>query len=502
MELASDGTLYELNQKGHIYQRRPGGSWQLILAPVNDPGTAVVQMELASDGTLYELNQKGHIYQRRPGGSWQIIQTDAVEMAVAKDGTLYEINRDGEVYQRRAGTGWSRVRSGVRDFAIDSLDRVFFAANEGDPSMTLKSAAAGTISNITAIKQKNVLKIFGTRNDDQIVLNKTLGYLTIAGANFSSSGVARDVFAHQLSGVRVYAGAGNDVVDMTSIVQKVEHYGGVGNDTLTGGAGNDVLHGGADNDRLFGGGGNDGLFGGVGGRDTLDGGTGADRFLEFGGEESIVGFQRGTDAQIHFRNGAQITARLHDEVQTYSADHWTDENIQHVDLGLSYLHDVVGNTKLLRFGNSDGMTYVRQGIRLKSDGNAHSDQKIGGWNSGNGMQYFTDTGISKADATVVHEIGHNWDDPTETSFAIEFRTISDWRETPAVTHTQAEDIHWYWETSSDHTFARPYGTVNPREDWSTTWEAMYARDTGRNPYDAKIDPAKTDVIDRFFASLA
>ena len=262
MELASDGTLYELNQKGHIYQRRPGGSWQLILAPANDPGTAAVQMELASDGTLYELNQKGHIYQRGPSGSWQLIPVPvsaAVEMALAKDGTLYARTQNGNIYQRRFGANWTLVRSDVLDFAIDSLDRVFIASRKGDPSMMLKSAAVAVIPNVTAIKQNNVLKIFGTGGNDQIVLNKTFGYLAIAGENLSSSDVSRDVFVHQLRGIRVYAGAGNDVVDLSSVDQVAEVYGGDGNDILRGGGGNDVLFGDAGNDRLDGGGGYDSL---------------------------------------------------------------------------------------------------------------------------------------------------------------------------------------------------------------------------------------------------
>ncbi|TAN64304.1 MAG: tandem-95 repeat protein, partial [Magnetospirillum sp.] len=67
----------------------------------------------------------------------------------------------------------------------------------------------------------------------------------------------------------ILAGAGNDVVDMTS-----ERYS-YGNVTIDGGSGNDVLWGNAGNDMLIGGVGNDTLHGGAG-ADTLYGGAGAD----------------------------------------------------------------------------------------------------------------------------------------------------------------------------------------------------------------------------------
>ena len=79
----------------------------------------------------------------------------------------------------------------------------------------------------------------------------------------------------------ILAGAGNDVVDMTS-----EHYaygdvtidGGAGNDVIWGNAGHDMLIGGTGNDILHGGAGNDTLYGGAG-SDIVDGGTGNDTMM-------------------------------------------------------------------------------------------------------------------------------------------------------------------------------------------------------------------------------
>jgi hypothetical protein len=89
----------------------------------------------------------------------------------------------------------------------------------------------------------------------------------------------------------------------------------------------------------------------------------------------------------------------------------------------------------------------------------------------------------------------------ETPFAEEFRKVSDWSETPAPTHTLSGDGRWYWSTSTFGTFAWYYGTYNPFEDWATTWEAVYARDRGWTGF-YTIDPVKTAIVDRFFASLA
>jgi Ca2+-binding RTX toxin-like protein len=107
---------------------------------------------------------------------------------------------------------------------------------------------------------------------------------------------------------QINAGAGNDLVDLTSLrftYGAVAINGGPGNDWLLGNSsgdrlfgtsgndrlkgygGNDYLSGGNNNDHLYGGRGNDKLFGGSGhdylrgefGKDTLTGGSGNDRFV-------------------------------------------------------------------------------------------------------------------------------------------------------------------------------------------------------------------------------
>jgi Ca2+-binding RTX toxin-like protein len=106
-----------------------------------------------------------------------------------------------------------------------------------------------------------VLSVEGTARRDRITVRPTqisAGRLQVFYGNFES--------------VQVFAGAGNDLVNVRPQVDMpVLLDGGSGHDRLIGGSGADVLLGGSGNDRLYGNGGNDLLIGGTG-RDRLDGG--------------------------------------------------------------------------------------------------------------------------------------------------------------------------------------------------------------------------------------
>ena len=85
----------------------------------------------------------------------------------------------------------------------------------------------------------------------------------------------------------IRAGAGDDIVDMTSrrfeyIGNGVKLYGGLGDDTIWSNNGNNMLFGDAGNDRLVGGANNDVIVGGSG-NDSMHGGGGEDIFC-FGGD--------------------------------------------------------------------------------------------------------------------------------------------------------------------------------------------------------------------------
>jgi Ca2+-binding RTX toxin-like protein len=94
---------------------------------------------------------------------------------------------------------------------------------------------------------------------------------------------------------RIDAGAGDDVVDLTSQrygYGNVSIDGGDGNDVIWSSSGDDVLRGGDGNDRMNGGGGRDYLYGGSG-RDTLVGGRGLDIMQGGSGNDTLKDSWRG-----------------------------------------------------------------------------------------------------------------------------------------------------------------------------------------------------------------
>ncbi len=119
----------------------------------------------------------------------------------------------------------------------------------------------------------------------------------------------------------IRAGAGDDIVDMTSerwtySGSNIRIFGGDGNDVLWGGAESNILSGDAGNDRLAGASGNDILIGGSG-NDLLLGGGGDDIFI-FGagwGEDTVEQLTSGS-VTLWFESGS--SANWNKETLTYS----------------------------------------------------------------------------------------------------------------------------------------------------------------------------------------
>ena len=138
----------------------------------------------------------------------------------------------------------------------------------------------------------------------------------------------------------IRAGAGDDIVDMTSQRYAYEGssiriYGGDGNDTLWGGAEENALFGDAGNDRLVGASGDDILIGGSG-NDSMHGGGGDDIFT-FGGNW-------GKDS-VEQLDGGSVTLWFADG----SEDNWDADTLTYTDGDNSVT--VKGNFDVtLRFG--------------------------------------------------------------------------------------------------------------------------------------------------------
>ena len=58
---------------------------------------------------------------------------------------------------------------------------------------------------------------------------------------------------------------------------------------------------------------------------------------------------------------------------------------------------------------------------------------------------------------------------------------------------QSLDGQWWYHQDAE--FAYDYGRTNPFEDWSTIFEAAYAKSLGRDIPDVQ---AKLDVVDQLF----
>ena len=95
-----------------------------------------------------------------------------------------------------------------------------------------------------------------------------------AGAGNDVIDLTSQRFAYVGDGITVYGGAGDDVIWANSEKGSFMRnwlYGDAGKDRIVGGAGNDVIVGGAGNDSMHGGGGSDIFaFGGNWGHDTVD----------------------------------------------------------------------------------------------------------------------------------------------------------------------------------------------------------------------------------------
>ena len=146
----------------------------------------------------------------------------------------------------------------------------------------------------------------------------------------------------------IRAGAGDDIVDMTS--QRFEYVGdgltirgGVGNDVIWASKGDNFLFGDAGNDRIVGASGNDVIAGGIG-NDRMHGGGGSDIFTFGGsnwGEDTVEQLATGS-VTLWFASG--------------SMDNWDSASLTYRD-GDNCVK-VIGTTSIeLRFGNDDSDMY-------------------------------------------------------------------------------------------------------------------------------------------------
>ena len=273
---------------------------------------------------------------------------------------------------------------------------------------------------------------------------------------------------------------GNDLLDGGEGTDRL--YGGEGIDVLRGGDGNDILHGGNGNDRLFGEHGsdwlygeqgNDGLFGGVphgNDYDHIYGGAGNDRFLMHSRESADRCDDNSHDIGLWFKD---------------DSDKWTNREIEVVDQAFAELQEKAdGRQWILRDSfTDDALTFYK----AADTGQKWDGQNYWWWQpfEFNRKIYikdwkeFDDGANRQARSTVIHEIGHNWDDT--------------WGEDNPYMDA-FEDLHDMSFSIND--FARNYGMEDAKEDWCTCWEVYFGYTGLVNP--SPILTAKLAIVDAFF----
>lgn len=405
------------------------------------------------------------------------------------------------------GSGNDQIRTGPgNDFVDAGVGDDFISGFQGDN--TLDGGAgndrinAGTGNDVVNGGGGND-KLFGQAGDDVI-----------------EGGDGNDFIIGDVGDDRIRGGRGLDQI-----------FGSAGDDFLEGGNENDLIFGLAGNDRLFGGGGNDTLIAGDGldglsggtGSDILYGGRNADRFLALSGDDRRD--FKSEDALLEFRNGTS---------------NWTLREIEVIDEGLQRLHLRTGGTRVLkdsldeaplkifkqaRAGNSQefGNNQLENNFTFTSNGVLQSEVftrriEIGDWNES--IESENELWVS----TIIHEIAHNWDSAREInenfagqgSIWTRFLSRSSWRTSSAsgftrgsIQTTEPFDLvfnashrtftqvvnTWYYRNGSN--FARDYGASNPKEDWSTIWEAALSED----PADRVGVTDKVAEVNRLFNLL-
>ena len=250
----------------------------ILLAPTTD--------------TTYEV-----IYNFADGGSKAVeLSGNSVEhYALPENTTVTIVEKDasGEVVNTIVEeTPAASTTAEIPDKVVavdDGHDNLFFAMPVGtwDGSFSAQHLGDGTwggTQEIVSLTGKNRFSTVFTGSDDATVLFLTddaNGDAFFLDDIYTANG--SDARIRKMS--EIQAGAGDDIVDLTSTRFAYEEHaskqltvrGGDGNDILWGNAGHNIMFGDAGNDKIYGGSDDDVLVGGIG-NDTMHGGGGDDIF--------------------------------------------------------------------------------------------------------------------------------------------------------------------------------------------------------------------------------
>ena len=389
------------------------------------------------------------------------------------------------------GPGDDRIDGGpTADHLIgdDGNDRIY----GGDANDTLEGVAGvdrlfGGAGNDSLSGGSSNDKLYGDAGDDLLVggnqndlLTGGTGNDTIHGGDGNDTldgqddddqlfGEKGDDFAYGDNGNdSIDGGAGNDHLNGLAGDDTIS--GSADNDIIDGGDGNDSLTGGAGTDSVAGGNGNDALYGGAD-HDTLTGGAGADRFLQVEKDnDDAITDKTSDDAVMTFVNGDA---------------NWTDDEISLLDVGLGWIVARTNNTKLLKLSNGGEVAIKRihdLGESVLGQNDLDGEIDIADF----AFTFGPDGRGDESQATIVHELGHNWDTVDENPTVGTFFDISHWRKTNG---------SWTYDPNSD--FASDYGRTDPLEDFATSFETYFSQAKG-----PALWMKKWDYINTFLDSMS
>ena len=228
---------------------------------------------LGEDGNDFIAGTHGNNYLNGGSGNDTIVGSDGVNHIVAGIGN--------DTINLTAGVNYVEAGSG-NDVIIFSQSAQNWAAGFGahNVSSEMQNCTEEIVSIEGFQKINNVINgghgwdtLHLSSADDALFLDDQYSaFHPKAGAYSSGDG---SVGVGRISGIeQIYAGQGNDLIDLTSsrfslAGTNIEIYGEEGNDTLWGSDANETISGGDGDDFLFGGRGNDVLTGGRG-ADTFD----------------------------------------------------------------------------------------------------------------------------------------------------------------------------------------------------------------------------------------
>jgi hypothetical protein len=215
------------------------------------------------------------------------------------------------------------------------------------------------------------------------------------------------------------------------------------------------------------------------------------------------------------KDGSGITTRSGEDAQIRFFDRdqsWSNREIEIVDEAFAKLFDARGDNRLLKETRGSAPLTFYQGDLGTDAGRNTVFTKTGGctttgpWYNPttycDNRSYFDRREIAIADwsessasenadaiDTVIHELGHNYDDDGVSSATWEsFKKLSGWVQYPSnktglfkgadFSTGTGENKGWYRSTNSSSQFARNYGGTNPMEDFATVWERYF--DNGRS----------------------